>query len=108
MLCTGLGNATESAILSTARQGTCMLPILYPLAHYFDSYGLAAVQALADLLSLILAIPICIKITRKIKSAIEESQGNLYKLMFDGLGEEFCFKFYVKIRKNTECLSRFL
>jgi Na+-driven multidrug efflux pump len=76
MLCTGLGNAKESLILSTARQGSCMLPILYPLAHYFGGYGLSAVQAVADLLSLILAIPICIKVMKKIKAAVEQSQNN--------------------------------
>ena len=74
MLCTGLGNAKESLILSTARQGSCMLPILYPLAHYFGGYGLSSVQAVADLLSLILAIPICIKVMKKIKAAVEQSQ----------------------------------
>ena len=74
MLSTGLGNATESLILSTARQGTCMLPILFPLAHFFGEYGLASVQAAADLLSLIFAIPICIRVLRKIQRALNNSQ----------------------------------
>ena len=54
-----------------------MLPILYPLANYFGAYGLASVQAVADLLSLILAIPICIKTTRKIKDALESNQAQI-------------------------------
>ena len=73
MLCTGLGNATESLILSTARQGTCMLPVLYLLEALFGAYGLSAVQAVADLLSLTLAIPICIRVTKKIRTAISQS-----------------------------------
>lgn len=69
MLCTGLGNAVGAFILATARQGTCMVPVLFPLAHFFGAYGLSSVQAVADFLTLILAIPICIIMMRKIKIA---------------------------------------
>ena len=69
MLCTGLGNAVGAFILATARQGTCMVPVLFPLAHFFGAYGLSSVQAVADFLTLILAIPICILMMRKIKIA---------------------------------------
>ena len=70
MLCAGLGNAKGALALSTARQGTCFLPILYPLAWIFGAYGIACVQALADVLSLILAIPIL----RKTRKAIHQAQ----------------------------------
>ena len=70
MLCAGLGNAKGALILSTSRQGTCFLPILYPLAWIFGAYGIACVQAIADILSLILAIPI-LKKTRK---AVNEAE----------------------------------
>lgn len=74
MLCTGLGNAMGAFILATARQGTCMVPVLFPLAHYFGAYGLSSVQAVADFLSLALAIPICIMMMRKIKYASFEAE----------------------------------
>ena len=67
MLCSGLGNAGGAFLLATARQGTCLLPILFPLAHFYAEYGIASVQALADVLSLAMAIPIIIYMTRKIK-----------------------------------------
>ena len=67
MLCAGLGNATGAFLLATARQGTCMVPVLFPLAHYFGAYGVASVQAVADVLSLVLAIPIALYMVRKIK-----------------------------------------
>jgi ACR3 family arsenite efflux pump ArsB len=44
-----------------------MVPILFPLAHFFAEYGIASVQALADVLSLLLAVPIAIYMVRKIK-----------------------------------------
>ena len=69
MLCAGLGNSGGALALSTSRQGSCFLPILYPLAFFFAEYGLATVQAAADILSLALAIPICIYMLKKIKLA---------------------------------------
>jgi Na+-driven multidrug efflux pump len=66
MLCAGLGKAKGALALSTARQGTCFIPILYPLAFLFGAYGIACVQALADILTLILAIPIHRKVYKEI------------------------------------------
>ena len=70
MLCTGLGNAKGAFLLATARQGTCFLPILYPLAM-FGAYGVASVQALADVLSLVLAIPMAIYMAKRIRQALQ-------------------------------------
>lgn len=67
MLCVGLGNAKGAFLLATARQGTCFIPLLFPLAWAFGAYGVGSVQALADVLSLALAIPIAIRMTRKIR-----------------------------------------
>ena len=69
MLCVGLGNAKGAFILSTARQGSCFVPILYPLAWAFGAYGVASVQAVADVLTLAMAIPIVIAMTKKIRQA---------------------------------------
>lgn len=69
MLCAGLGNAKGALALSTARQGSCFLPILYPLAWLFGAYGIACVQAVADVLSLILAVPIVRGMKKRIREA---------------------------------------
>ncbi len=69
MLCVGLGNARGAFLLATARQGTCFIPVLYPLVWMFGAYGVATAQAAADLLSLILAIPIAVQMTKKIRAA---------------------------------------
>lgn len=69
MYCAGLGNATGALLLSTSRQGTCMLPILFPLAGLFGAVGIASVQAVADVLSLALAIPIAIYMRKKVRAA---------------------------------------
>ena len=72
MLCVGLGNAKGAFALATARQGSCFLPILFPLAWILGAYGVGAVQAAADILSLALAIPIARSMTKKIENAMHE------------------------------------
>ena len=74
MYCVGLGNAKGALVLSTARQGSCFLPILYPLAWIFDAWGVGSVQALADVLTLVLAIPILKNINKKLHAAMEAEQ----------------------------------
>ena len=74
MLCVGLGNAKGAFLLSTARQGTCFLPILYPMAWLMGAYGIASTQALADILTLILAVPMMIAMSRKIRTAMQSQQ----------------------------------
>lgn len=73
MLCSGLGFAWFASLLATARQGTCFLPILYPMAWIWGANGVAGVQAAADILSLLLAVPVICSVLKKITSA-EEAQ----------------------------------
>ena len=72
MLCVGLGNAKGAFLLATARQGTCFVPILYPMAYLLDEVGIASVQGVADVFSLILAIPILFRVRKKIAHAEQE------------------------------------
>ena len=69
MLCAGLGNAGGAVALATSRQGSCMLPILFPMAFIWGATGIAAVQAVADVLTLALAIPIALYMLKKIRAA---------------------------------------
>ena len=73
MLCVGLGNAKGAFILSTARQGSCFVPVLYPLAWLLGEYGVASAQAVADVLTLAMAIPIVIAMNRKTRIAKENA-----------------------------------
>ncbi len=69
MLCAGLGNAKGALALSTSRQGSCFIPVLYLMAWVWGAYGIATVQAVADILTLALAIPIMIGMKKKINQA---------------------------------------
>ena len=73
MLCAGLGRGGSALLLSTSRQGTCFLPILYPMAWLFGAYGLAGVQAVADILTLALSVPILRRTLRFIRETAEKN-----------------------------------
>ncbi len=72
MLCAGLGNARGAFLLATSRQGTCFVPVLYPMAYLWGAIGVASVQAVADILSLALAVPILLSVRRKISCAEQQ------------------------------------
>lgn len=76
MLCVGLGNAKGAFLLATSRQGSCFIPILYPMAWLFKAVGVASVQAVADVLSLVMAIPLARKMTKKIREAKQAMPAN--------------------------------
>jgi len=69
MFCVGLGNAKGAMLLATSRQGTCFIPFVHLMAFAFGAYGVASVQALADVLSMALAIPIVISMKKKLARA---------------------------------------
>ena len=71
MYCVGLGNARGAFVLATARQGSCFLPIIYPLTWILGAWGVGAVQALADVLTLVLAIPILRSVNKKLHAAMK-------------------------------------
>ena len=69
MFCAGIGYGRGAVLLAAARQGTCLLPAIWPLAYFFGGCGVAAVQAVADLLSLTQAIPVLRTVRKKIAAA---------------------------------------
>ena len=52
--------------------GSCFLPIVYIMARLMGENGIAAVQAVADVLTLLLAVPIIKTVFRRIDNAEEE------------------------------------
>ena len=83
MLCAGLGDAKGALLLSTSRQGTCFLPIVYPMSRLWGANGVSAVQAAADLLSLLLAVPLIRRVKRRIQTAADTQA---LELSFDSGG----------------------
>lgn len=74
MLCVSTGKAKGALLLATSRQGSCFLPIVYPMARLGGAYGIASVQAVADVLTLILAVPLRRSMLRFIKETAADAE----------------------------------
>ena len=70
-LFTALGRAKSAALLSLSRQGICLIPSIYLLSAYFGVTGLAFAQAVSDILSFLLALPIILYVLKEIKSLMK-------------------------------------
>lgn len=69
MFCAGIGFAGGAVILATARQGTCFIPFVFLLNALFGEYGILSIQAVADLLSILLALFVLKKAMRRVRAA---------------------------------------
>lgn len=60
MLYSALGRPVGAIILGISRQGICFIPLFFILPPLFGVYGLAATQAVADVVSFLIAIPFAV------------------------------------------------
>ena len=72
MFYAGIGKAKWALLMSTARQGYLFIPLVFILPPLFGTYGVASVQAAADLISLAISIPLMLKAYKMIREAAEE------------------------------------
>lgn len=64
MFYSALGKPLGAVVLSLSRQGYCFLPPFYILPALYGIMGLAAVQAVADVVSFVIAIPFAVYIVK--------------------------------------------
>lgn len=69
MFYSGTGKAKLSLLMATARQGYCFIPVVLVVPFLFGAEGVAACQAVADLLMLTVALPLGIKVFKIMKQA---------------------------------------
>ena len=72
MFCAGLGYVRGAMLIATSRQGSCFFPVLFPLAYFFGGTGVAAVQAAADALSILIIVPILRKVMKMVHTEEEK------------------------------------
>lgn len=65
--CVSSGKAVSGSLLSMSRQGICFFPILPLMTALWGEWGIAALQAAADTLTLCIAIPIMVRAFREIR-----------------------------------------
>ena len=67
MLCAGIGRARAAAVLGVSRQGICFFPILPLLVWGFGRWGVACVQGVGDVLSMVPALIIARKVAKEVR-----------------------------------------
>lgn len=70
MLSAGIGDALPATLMGISRQGIFFYPVLPLLTWLFGEYGIASVQGVADMLTLVLAVPIAIRASRRIEEKL--------------------------------------
>ena len=65
--CVSSGKAVSGSLLSMSRQGICFFPILPVMTALWGEWGIAALQAVADVLTLCIAVPIMLRAAKEIR-----------------------------------------
>lgn len=73
MLLQTIGKSREASILSFARQGLFFIPIILLLPHLIGLLGIQLAQPISDVATLILSIPMGLKVLEELKT-LEESE----------------------------------
>jgi Na+-driven multidrug efflux pump len=74
MIMQNLGMVFKATFLSTARQGLFFIPLVIILPYFFAETGLQTVQAVADFLTAICAVPLCISVVKYLKGKENEQR----------------------------------
>jgi putative MATE family efflux protein len=72
-LFTALGRARSAALLALSRQGICLIPTIYILSGVFGVHGLAFSQAVSDVLSFLIALPLALRVINEMKGLIKKT-----------------------------------
>ena len=76
MLAAGIGRAIPALLLGLARQGICFFPILPLAVRLGGVWGVASIQGIADMLVLLLAVPIAVTILKDVRQReLEQPRG---------------------------------
>ena len=76
MLCAGIGRPVPTLLLGLSRQGICFFPILPLRVKLFGVWGVASVQGAADILVLVLAVPIALRVMRDVRRREAEQRSS--------------------------------
>lgn len=72
MVLQSVGKAFGASVLSSARQGLFFIPLILTLPHFFGTQGLIWSQPVADLLTLVAAIPFGVIFLKNLKKAASQ------------------------------------
>ena len=67
MMLQTIGYAGRATLLAAARQGLFLIPAVFLLSHFFGLTGLELSQAVSDLLSFVLSVPITLGVLKQFR-----------------------------------------
>lgn len=74
MMLQSIGKALKASIVAAARQGLFFLPLILILPRFFGLFGVQVCQSVSDVLSFLLAVPLCISVLNEMKRQSQESE----------------------------------
>ena len=69
-----MGKTVSASVLAMARQGMFLIPLVLTLPNFFGLLGLELCQPISDVLTLLLAIPLQIRILRMLSAPDREAE----------------------------------
>ena len=75
MFYAGIGKAKSALLINLSRQGYCFFPALMLAPALMGINGVAATQAFADILSIVVVLPMGLKALKLIHAQMEDEVG---------------------------------
>ena len=67
MMLQSIGKGLKASIVASARQGLCFIPLIMILPHFFGLVGVEICQAVSDVLTLVISVPIGMSVIKEMK-----------------------------------------
>lgn len=67
MMLQSIGKGLKASIVASARQGLCFLPLIFILPRFFGLFGVEICQAVSDVLTLAISVPIGVSVIKEMK-----------------------------------------
>ena len=71
MMLQSIGKGLKASIVASARQGLCFLPLILILPHFFGLTGVEICQAVSDVFTLMISVPIGLSVIREMQKQAE-------------------------------------
>lgn len=67
MMLQSVGKGLKASIVASARQGLCFIPLIMILPHFLGLFGVEICQAVSDVLTLVISVPIGMSVIREMQ-----------------------------------------
>ena len=67
MMLQSIGKGLKASIVASARQGLCFIPLIFILPHFLGLFGVEICQAVADVLTLVISVPIGMSVIKEMR-----------------------------------------